>query len=62
MNWPVIPNPFMAFVMGVITTVAAALYGPWWFAALLLVYTALIGAHLFRRARKVYREGSWQPN
>jgi hypothetical protein len=61
-NWLDVPNPLMAFVMGVITTIAAALYGVWWLAALLVVYTALTGAWLFRRAKKIYREGSWQPN
>ncbi|MDX6452346.1 MAG: hypothetical protein QOH16_2395 [Gaiellaceae bacterium] len=61
-NWPVSPNPIMAFVMGVVTTIAAAWSGVWWLAALLLVYTALIGVWMFRRAKKVYREGTWQPS
>jgi UPF0716 family protein affecting phage T7 exclusion len=52
----------MAFVMGVVSTVAAAWSGVWWLAALLLVYTALIGVWMFRRAKKVYREGTWQPS
>jgi hypothetical protein len=52
----------MAFVMGVITTIAAAWSGVWWLAALLLVYTVLVGMWMFRRAKKIYREGSWQPS
>jgi membrane protein implicated in regulation of membrane protease activity len=55
-------NPLPAFIVGVIGTIAAAYYGAWWLAALLLVYSALVGLWLFRRARKVYREGQWQPS
>jgi hypothetical protein len=62
MDFPTIPNPVGALVVGVIGTIAAGYYGAWWLAFGLLVFSILTGVHVFRRARKIYREGSWQPN
>ena len=56
-------EPLVGFlVVGVGAAMAAAYYGAWWLVIPCLVVAALAGASLFKRARKVYREGSWQPN
>ena len=62
MDLPTIPNPVGALVVGAVGTVAAAYYGAWWLSLGLLVFSMLTGVYVFRRAKKIYREGSWQPN
>ena len=50
------------FLIGVGGAIASVYYGAWWFVIPCLVVAALAGKSLFRRARKVYKEGSWQPS
>jgi hypothetical protein len=56
-------EPLVGFlVVGIGGAIASIYYGAWWFLIPCLVVAALAGKSLFRRARKVYREGSWQPS
>jgi hypothetical protein len=56
-------EPLIGFlVVGIGGAIASGYYGVWWLIVPCLVAAGLAGTSLFRRARKVYEEGSWEPS